>query len=58
MKMAEHCLKDSYLLHRWNKIQANLKPVDWKDGLTAKVYTDVDTIGSAACVGGACEIDF
>tara|TARA_R100001509_G_scaffold118470_1_gene72909 strand:- start:1205 stop:3421 length:2217 start_codon:yes stop_codon:yes gene_type:complete len=57
-KAAEHCLKDAYLLHKWNKIQTNLKPIDWKDGLTAKKYTDVDTIASAACVGGACEIDF
>ena len=58
IKKAEHCLKDAYLLHKWNKIQANLKPIDWKEGLTAKKYTDVDTIASAACVGGACEIDF
>ena len=58
VKAAEHCLKDAYLLHKWNKIQTNLKPIDWKDGLTAKKYTDVDTIASAACVGGACEIDF
>ena len=55
---AEHCLKDAYLLHKWNKIQKNLKPIEWKTDLTAKKYVDVDTIGSAACVGGACEIDF
>ena len=58
VKRAEHCLKDAYLLHKWNKIQANLKPIDWKEGLTAKKYTDVDTLGAAACAGGACEIDF
>ena len=23
MKKAEHCLKDAYLLHKWNKIQQN-----------------------------------
>ena len=57
-KKAEHCLKDAYLLHKWNKIQANLKPIDWKEGLTAKKYTDVDTMAAAACAGGACEIDF
>ena len=55
---AEHCLKDAYLLHKWNKIQKNLKPIEWKKDLTAKKYVDVDTIASAACVGGACEIDF
>ena len=58
VKRAEHCLKDAYLLHKWNKIQANLKPIDWREGLTAKKYTDVDTLGAAACAGGACEIDF
>ena len=58
VKRAEHCLKDAYLLHKWNKIQANLKPIEWKSGLTQKVYTDVDTIAAVACAGGACEIDF
>ena len=58
VKKAEHCLKDAYLLHKWNKIQANLKPIDWEHGLTEKKYTDVDTLGAAACAGGACEIDF
>lgn len=58
IKKTEYCLKDSYLLHKWNKIQKNLKPVDWKNDLTEKVYTDVDTIGASACAGGACEIDF
>jgi len=57
-KKTEYCLKDSYLLHKWNKIQKNLKPVDWTNDLTEKVYTDVDTLAAAACAGGACEIDF
>ena len=58
MKLAEHCLKDAYLLHKWNKIQTNLQEIDWTTDLVEKVYTDVDTLASAACVGGACEIDF
>ena len=58
LKKTEYCLKDSYLLHKWNKIQKNLKPIDWTSDLTERVYTDVDTIGAAACAGGACEIDF
>jgi|TARA_B100000287_G_scaffold45289_1_gene40558 ribonucleoside-diphosphate reductase alpha chain len=58
IKKTEYCLKDAYLLHKWNKIQKNLKPVDWEADLTERVYTDVDTIGAAACAGGACEIDF
>ena len=55
---AEHCLKDAYLLHKWNKIQDNLEQVDWSEDLVEKKYTDVNTIGAAACAGGACEIDF
>ena len=58
VKKAEYCLKDSYLLHKWNKIQKNLKQPNWKQDLTEKKYTDVDTLGAAACAGGACEIDF
>jgi len=58
IKLAEHCLKDAYLLHKWNKIQKNLKQVVWRDDIKEKKYTDVDTMGAAACAGGACEIDF
>lgn len=58
IKLAEHCLKDAYLLHKWNKIQKNLKQVSWRDDIKEKKYTDVDTMGAAACAGGACEIDF
>tara|TARA_B100001287_G_scaffold67393_1_gene55206 strand:- start:4760 stop:6979 length:2220 start_codon:yes stop_codon:yes gene_type:complete len=58
LKKTEYCLKDAYLLHKWNKIQKNLRQIDWKNDLTEKVYTDVDTLAAAACAGGACEIDF
>ena len=58
IKKAEYCLKDAYLLHKWKKIQANLKQVDWGEDLMEKKYTNIDTIGAAACAGGACEIDF
>jgi len=57
-KSAEHCLKDAYLLHKWNKIQKNLKPIEWSKDVTAKKFTDIDTLAAAACAGGACEIDF
>jgi len=56
--LAEHCLKDAYLLHKWNKIQSTLKTIDWKEDIKEKKYTDVDTLAAAACAGGACEIDF
>lgn len=58
LKSAEYCLKDAYLLHKWNKIQKNLKSINWKSDLTAKKFVDVDTLAAAACAGGACEIDF
>ena len=58
VKKAEYCLKDSYLLHKWNKINKNFNPINWIDDLTEKRYTEVDTMGAAACAGGACEIDF
>lgn len=58
VKKAEYCLKDSYLLHKWNKINKNFNPINWIDDLTEKRYTEVDTMGAAACAAGACEIDF
>lgn len=54
----ENCLKDVYNLHKWKKIVKNYQPIDWTSNLTHKEYTDVDTLGAAACVGGSCEIDF
>jgi len=56
MKMAEYCLKDVYLLHKWSKIQQNMQPVDFNSGLAEKSYTDIDTMGAIACAGGGCEI--
>ena len=58
MKMAEYCLKDVFLCHKWTKIQQNMNHVDFTYQLTTKKFTDIDTMGSAACVGGACEITF
>ena len=58
MKKAEYCLKDSHLLHKWEKINKNFQGIEWETDLTEKKYTDVDTMGAIACAGGACEIDF
>ena len=58
IKKTEYCLKDSYLLHKWEKIQSNLKKIEWLDDITRKKYTDIDTTGAAACASGECEIDF
>jgi ribonucleoside-triphosphate reductase (thioredoxin) len=56
LKRAEYCLKAVYLLHKWVKIQQNMADIDFAHELSEKVYIDIDTMGSAACVGGACEI--
>ena len=57
LKRAEYCLKDVFLLHKWEKIQQNLvQDIDWEDQLVEKKYIDIDTMGAAACVGGACEV--
>ena len=54
----DNCLKDAYLIHKWEKIKRSYTHVDWISELTEKKFTDVDTLGAAACAGGACEIDF
>jgi ribonucleoside-diphosphate reductase alpha chain len=58
LKQTEYCLKDVYLLHKWTKIQQNLKPIDFISQLGEKKFTDIDTMGAIACQGGACEISF
>ena len=56
IKKTEYCFKDVYLLHKWEKIQQTLVDIKWEDELKEIKYIDVDTIGSAACVGGGCEL--
>lgn len=53
--MTTHCLKDLYNYHKWCKINANLVEIDWVSENIEPQYTDVDTMASAACVGGMCE---
>lgn len=50
IQKAEHCLKDVYNLHKWEKIQQNFAPVDFKE-LKEKKFTDIDTMGAMACAG-------
>jgi ribonucleoside-diphosphate reductase alpha chain len=52
------CLKDCYNLHKWISIKKGLKQIDFSAELSQPRYTEVDTIGSAGCAGGACEISF
>lgn len=56
MKESEYCLKDVYLLHKWNSIQRNLVDVDFSEALKEQQYTDIDTTGAAACSAGGCEV--
>lgn len=58
MKKAEYCLKDVFLIHKWTKIQQNLKPIDFVTQLQTKTFTDIDTMGATACAGGSCSIEF
>ena len=58
LKQTEYCLKDVFLLHKWTKIQQNIKSIDFVSELSEKTFTDIDTMGAIACQGGACEITF
>mgnify|MGYP003777722807 CR=1 FL=1 len=58
MSKADACLKDAYLLHKWNKIQAHFQDIEWTKEIKSIREVDMDTLGAAACSGGACEIDF
>ena len=53
---ASYCLKDVQYFHKWTKIQNNINDINWVEELGQKEYTDVDTMGSIACSGGAWEI--
>ncbi len=58
LKQAEYCLKDVFLLHKWEKVQQNIQSVDFSSELDEKRFTEIDTMGAIACQGGACEITF
>ena len=58
MKETEYCLKDVFLLHKWEKVQQNIQSVDFVSELDEKRFTEIDTMGAIACQGGACEITF
>jgi hypothetical protein len=58
LKKTEYCLKDAFLLHKWEKIKRSYTQVNFSGELSEKKFTDVDTLGAAACASGSCEIDF
>ena len=55
---ATYCLKDCYNLHKWENIVGSMVLIDFSKELSQQSYTDVDTLGSQGCAGGACEISF
>lgn len=58
MEECSYCLKDVYNLHKWWRIQKGARDIDFTQSLTAKKYTDINTMGAQACSGGQCEISF
>ena len=51
-----HCLKDIHLLHKWEVINRQFKPVDFGEILNKPTYKDVSSTAALACSGGSCEI--
>jgi ribonucleoside-triphosphate reductase len=51
-------LKDCHNLHKWVGINNNFIDVDFSKDLSQQSYTEVDTMGSAGCSGGVCELVF
>lgn len=58
LKQTSYLLKDVYLWHKWNKIQQNLKPIEWQNSDVKPSYTEISSTGALACSGGACELVF
>jgi ribonucleoside-diphosphate reductase alpha chain len=50
------CLKDVHILHKWETISKQFKPVDLSKILTEPAYKDVSDYAATACAGGACSI--
>lgn len=53
-----NCLKDCFNLHKWLTIQRTMKTISFEAELKERVFVEVDTMGSQACSGGACEINW
>lgn len=51
LEKTEYCLKDVFLLHKWEKIQQTMIDIDWIKELKEKKYIDINTTGAAACTG-------
>lgn len=51
-----YCLKDIHLLHKWEVINRQFKPVDFEKILNRPTYKDISEFAAVACSGGACEV--
>jgi ribonucleoside-diphosphate reductase alpha chain len=51
-----YCLKDVHLFHKWSTINRELKGINLEELNLKPEYTEIDTMGSVACQGGACEL--
>lgn len=56
IQLMTYCLKDLYLLHKWEVVTRSFKPIDWKTADVKPKYTEVSKLGAVACSGGTCEI--
>ena len=51
------CLKDVYILHKYERIVQNFKEIDLA-AIGAPKFVEVNTLGAQGCSGGACEVSF
>lgn len=54
--LADACLKDLYLLHKWLEVISVIEQLDWEEYNPVPEYTDVGELGAMACAGGACDM--
>lgn len=56
LMLCNYLLKDVFNLHKWERISCTYVPIDWSKYKVKESFTEIDTMGSVACAGGACEI--
>ena len=50
------CLKNMHIFHKYETINRELIPINFKELSITPQYTDVSTLAGVACSAGACEI--
>ena len=51
-----NCLKNMHIFHKYETINRELIPINFKELSITPQYTDVSTLAGVACSAGACEI--